>query len=255
MGGERYTDYDNFAWVYNQHWGGFSQLVVPIMDALFLRDLPEGSKVLDVACGTGHVSKLLAERGFKVTGLDGSAEMLRYARENAPEGEFLLEDARSFHLPPEFRAAVSTFDSLNHVLKLEELEAVFRNVHAALLPGGYFAFDMNMDAGYRAGWNGITGDSHLDHAYIWKNSYEPEEHLASFEATLFRLVDGSWQRSDVTLWQRGYSQEEIFGALELAGFGRLRAYQVSDRDELTLVPLDEEGRRGFFLCQKSNAAI
>ena len=244
----RYRDYDRFAWVYNQHWGGFSELVLPLLDQMMLQYLPDEARVLDVACGTGHVTQGLVERGYRVTGLDGSEEMLHYARENAPQAELLLEDARFFNLPPIFDGAVSTFDSLNHLLTIEEMEAAFRNVLAALKPGGWFAFDLNMEPGLEAGDNGSFGDSFDDHAYIWKNSYMPEEHLGRFDGTLFRLEEGTWQRSDVTLWQRCYPIEEIVDALRRAGFEEIQAFQVSE--ELTLIPLDESGRRGFFTGRK-----
>ncbi len=244
----RYTDYDRFAWIYNQHWGAFSELVVPLLDQMILADLPAGARVLDVACGTGHVSRLLAARGFQVTGIDGSEEMLAYARQNAPTGEFLAADARDFSLPPGFHAAVSTFDSLNHILVLEELRQAFASIHAALLPGGRFAFDLNLEEGYITGWNGHWGDSFDDHAYVWKNSYFPEEKLGRFDATLFRLENSAWQRSDVTLWQRAYTPEQVFAALAAAGFESPRAWQVGD--QLKLIPLQPEARRAYFACRK-----
>lgn len=246
---ERYSDYDRFAWIYNQHWGGFSQLVLALMDRLILNHLPPQAKILDVACGTGHVSSLLVKEGYQVTGLDGSEAMLRYARENAPQADFLLLDARAFNLPPVYDGAISTFDSLNHILSLAELETAFRNILAALKPGGWFFFDLNLEAGYLAGWNGSVGDSFDDHAYIWKNSYDPDQKLARFDATLFRLEEGLWQRSDVTLWQRCYSPEDVLGALAQAGFTAAEGFQLSD--ELEIIPLGPEARRGFFTCTRT----
>lgn len=245
---KRYTDYDRFAWVYNLHWGGFSQMVLPLLEQMILGDLPEGARVLDVACGTGHVSRMLAQRGFAVTGIDGSEEMLHFARENAPGAEFIAADARNFSLPAVFQGAVSTFDSLNHILALDELEQAFASIYAALLPGGRFAFDLNLEEGYITGWNGHWGDSFEDYAYIWKNGYDPEERLAKFDATLFRLEGGQWQRSDVTLWQRYYPPADVRAALERVGFVDARAWQVDDR--IRLVPLRSDARRGFFACRK-----
>lgn len=241
--------YDPFAWLYNQHWAGFSQMVLPVLDVLVLEDLPANARILDVACGTGHLARALSGRGYRVTGLDLSGEMLAYARQNAPEAEFLQADARDFSLPPRFDAALSTFDSLNHVLALPELTAVFGNIARALLPGGRFCFDLNMEAGFLAGWNGTTGDSFDDYAYIWKNDYEPEQRLARFDATLFRLQNDSWLRTDVSIYERCFSLAEIEQALGQAGFRDLHAYQFNE--DLQLVSLNQDGLRGFFTCRRA----
>jgi SAM-dependent methyltransferase len=105
--------------------------------------LPAAARVLDLCCGSGDLSRELLARGYQVTGLDGSPEMLRYARQRVPRTEFLLEDARSFACEARFDAVLSTYDSLNHILSLEELEAVFANVFRALVPGGLFFFDLH----------------------------------------------------------------------------------------------------------------
>ena len=79
-----YSDYDPFAWVYNKYWGNeFTPRVFPILEQLVLRELPAGARVLDLCCGTGQLAGTLTALGYRVTGVDGSTEMLRFARENA----------------------------------------------------------------------------------------------------------------------------------------------------------------------------
>jgi SAM-dependent methyltransferase len=81
----RYSDYDAFAWVYNKHWGiRYAQLVLPTLEKLILPRLPENSHILDLCCGTGRLAQALVARGYQVTGLDGSQEMIGFARKNAP---------------------------------------------------------------------------------------------------------------------------------------------------------------------------
>lgn len=81
--------------------------------------------------------------------------MLHYAWFNAPEATFVLDDARSLYLPHAIQGVISTSDSLNHILQLDELSQVFRNVYAALSPQGYFLFDFNVESRYQAdAWNG-----------------------------------------------------------------------------------------------------
>ena len=71
--------------------------------------------------------------------------MLRYAKENAPGAEFIPEDARNFKLPPVYDGVFSTFDSLNHVMTIDELQAVFNNVNECLVKGGIFIFDLTTE--------------------------------------------------------------------------------------------------------------
>src|SRR5690242_8409807 len=145
----RFADYDPFAWLYHRYWGHeFHEQAMPALEKLILRRLPRRAAILDVCCGDGRIARELTRRGYRVTGLDGSEQMLSYAKQRAPKAELLLLDARSFQMPARFDAAISTFDSLNHVLKVSDLAAVFRNVFASLKPGGCFAFDLNREEAY-----------------------------------------------------------------------------------------------------------
>jgi len=77
-----YSDYDRFAWFYNQYWGDeFSRPALALYNTLLYPHLPDGSRVLDLCCGAGQIARGLADRGYQVTGLDGSDAMPRFARE------------------------------------------------------------------------------------------------------------------------------------------------------------------------------
>ncbi len=238
----RYTAYDSFAWAYNRHWGSvFSEAVFPVIDRVLLRDLPPKGRILDVCSGTGQLAGLLSKRGFRVTGIDGSKEMVALARKNAPRAAFRVADVRSFRLPPIHDAALSTYDSLNHIMTSKELESVFRNVSAALKIGGGFLFDMNMEAGYRTRWRGESAIIEDDHVVAYRSSYSPQEGLGRMDLTIFRKVRTEWRRSDLTLTQRCYSEIEVRAALERAGFDVVRVFDAG-RD---LVPFRSEGRALF----------
>ena len=77
---ERYGRYDNFAWLYNQQWRAFGERVFPLLKDIAGETLPDRAKVLDLCCGTGQLAKVLTDKGYEVTGIDGSREMLRYAK-------------------------------------------------------------------------------------------------------------------------------------------------------------------------------
>jgi SAM-dependent methyltransferase len=243
---ERYSDYDDLAWLYNKYWAQPQQLLWSPLESLVLNDIPTAGHILDLCCGTGQLAADLTSRGFRVTGVDGSSEMLRFARENAPEAEFVLSDARSFELPPTFDGAVSQFGSLNHVMDLSELQTVFEQVHRSLLPGGKFLLDLNTEEGFLARWTGSSiGHAEEDHAFIAGGTYDPESKVGRFSVTMFFLREGEWRRSDVVLNERVYSEEEVCRGLEAAGFQTVQTFDA--REDLEI---DVTGR-AFFLAQKS----
>lgn len=218
----RPSDYDSFAWFYNCYWGSgpmaFATRVWPVLERLFLPEVPAGGHLLDLCCGSGQLASGLLRLGYRVTGVDGSAELLRFARENAPGGEFVHADARTFHFPAIYDGALSTYDSLNHLLQLDELTAAFRNVRHALKAGAPFLFDLNMHEGYRARWRGSFGLAEADHALVAASSYDPDSEQAQVVVTMFRFRNDLWDRADVTLYQRCYSEEEVRATLQAAGF-------------------------------------
>ena len=143
---EIYSEYDRFAWFYNKYWGGeYCRPALAIFNVILFPHLPDGCRILDLCCGAGQIAKGLTERGYQVTGVDGSEGMLEFARANAPTAEFIRADARDFHVPDKFQGVISAFDSLNHVMEFEELMTVFRNVYAAMEDDGVFLFDLNLE--------------------------------------------------------------------------------------------------------------
>ena len=224
----RYDAYDAFARVYNQHWGVFATQVYPILEHLVLENLPPGSAVLDLCCGTGQLAAELSRRGYRTTGLDGSEKMIEIARKNAPDVDFVVQDARNFALPDTFSAIFSTFDSLNHVMKLDELEEVFRSVFAVLEGGGYFLFDLNMEEGFRTRWRGSYGFVEEDHVCVVQNSHDANEKTGRKDFTLFELKDSGWARTDFPLIQRWYEEREIRERLRKAGFEEPQSFDWNE---------------------------
>lgn len=240
---DRYADYDPFADVYNRHWGGFATRFLPVLDRLLVDSLAEGSLLLDLCCGTGQLAAALNERGLRVIGIDGSEAMVGYARQNAPNSEFLVADARSFTLPEPVDAAVSTFDSLNHIMTLAGLVETFRHVHDALTEGGAFLFDLNMREGFEARWRGSFGIVTDEEVIVARSSYDPDAAIGRVDFTVMTPTGDQWRRSDLALTQRCYSENDVRSALADAGLDDVQIVDARD------VGLDERGR-SFFLCHK-----
>ena len=245
----RYQDYDNFAWLYNQEWSEFARVIFPLLKDIAGDKLPDGARVLDLCCGTGQLVKVLTEKGYKVTGIDGSAEMLRYAKINAPDAEFINEDARTFKLPSIYDVVFSTFDSLNHILKAAELLRTFKNTYKCLVNGGIFVFDLNTERHFKTWWKNWKEIKETpDYFYAVRSDYNPEKRLAPFQCTIFRRRGKSWQRNDILLHETFYPNAEVKSLLKKAGFTDIRAYAFSR--ESGLQKPTKYSRRIFYYARK-----
>ena len=245
----RYDAYDPFASVYDRHWGFFATKAYPILEHLVLGNLAPGCAVLDLCCGTGQLAAELSRRGYRTMGLDGSEAMIGIARKNAPDADFVVQDARNIALSDRFSAVFSTFDSLNHVMRLDELEQVFRSVFAVLDGGGYFVFDLNMEEGFQSRWRGSFEFVEDDHVCVVRSSHDANEKTGRLDVTLFELKDSGWVRTDFPLIQRWYQEREIRDLLRKAGFGELQSF---DENEPILEGSMHEGRM-FFVARKGGA--
>lgn len=208
--------------------------------------------VLDLGCGTGTLTELLAARGFDMIGVDNSEEMLEIAMEKRTESGrdilYLLQDMREFELYGTVCAVISICDSINYMTEEEELEQVFRLVNNYLDPEGIFVFDFNTVYKYRE----ILGDqtiaeSREECSFIWDNYYYEEEQINEYELSLFLQEEGNLYRKYVeTHYQRGYELETIKNILEKSGMKFITAY-----DAFTKNPPTKESERIYVIAKES----
>jgi SAM-dependent methyltransferase len=217
---------------------------MPLLELLALRDLPPGSPVLDLCCGTGRVTAALIDRGFRVAGLDNSREMLRYARENAPLAVFHLADARAFDLDASFDLVVSVFESLNHVMSVDGLKAVFNNVFRSLRSDGQFVFDLNREPAFQNFWNRTYVITKPAGVCISKTRYDDVNQVGHCELKVERS-DGT--TASFTILQKCHSVAEVQSALVSAGFARIELFDSAD--DLGMCG-DVALARTFFRCTK-----
>ena len=113
--------------------------------------VPDGSLVLDLACGTGNITLPLSEMGYDMIAVDSSCEMLDVGRRK-PGGDrilWLCQDMRSFELYGTVAAVVSCLDSVNYLTGRRGLERCFSLVRNYLDPDGLFIFDVNSPHKFR----------------------------------------------------------------------------------------------------------
>lgn len=242
---ETYSAYDDFAWFYHRYWSqGIPLRLMDAVDRLLLADLAPGAHLLDLCCGTGRISRILAERGFRVTGLDGSEGMLEFARQEAPGAHFARADARTFTLGEPADAVLSLFDSLNHVTGPGELEQVFARIFDALVPGGRLLFDLNDESSFLRHWKGDTYTVvEDDHVSLMRGVYDQPARMGTVTVTLFRMMDGVWRRSDVVVRERCYEGDEVMEMLRRAGFH-------AEMHRAEALEMDDQAGRMFFVARR-----
>lgn len=207
--------------------------------------------VLDLGCGTGTMTELLAEAGYDMIGVDNSGEMLAEAMEKRVESGhdilYLLQDMQEFELYGTVRAVVSVCDSLNYITEEEELEHVFALVNNYLDPQGIFLFDMNTVYKYQTMIGNTTIAENRDEgSFIWENYFDQEEGINEYDLTLFiREEDGRFRKYEETHFQRAYEQEEVEKAIREAGMELVAVY-----DAFTKNPPRPDSERLYFVVRE-----
>lgn len=196
----------------------------------------EDGLVLELGCGTGNMTELLAEKGYDMIGVDNSTDMLEEAMEKRIESGmdilYLQQDMREFELYGTVKAVVSVCDSMNYILEDEDLLQVFRLVNNYLDPGGVFIFDMNTLYKYR----NLMGDRTIaenreEGSFIWENYFDEESRINEYALTLFiREKEDLYRKNEEFHYQRGYELEEVKGFLKEAGLEFVTAYDAFSKE-------------------------
>ena len=207
--------------------------------------------VLDLACGTGSLSVLLARSGFQVLGADRSEDMLTVAAEKAMELEenrpfFIAQPMQRLRLPQPVDACVCALDSINYVTKPQDVQKAFQRVFESLRPGGLFVFDINTPCKLEGLDAQVFLDETEDSYCVWRAEFDRRHQLCRYGMDLFQQrPDGAWERSFEEHVERAYTPQELTGWLTEAGFS-----QVEQFGDLRLEAPEEHEQRIFFAAKK-----
>ena len=185
--------------------------------------------VCELGCGTGKMTRLLAESGYDMIGIDASDEMLCIAREfGGQDILYLNQDIRSFELYGTVRAVVSICDTMNYLLQKKDLLQVFRLVNNYLDPGGIFLFDLNTEYKFQELMGEqVFFDDRQEGSLIWENYYDDKEKINEYGLTLFiRQEQGLYRKYEETHYERAYALQEIVKLLQQAGMQFVSAYDA-----------------------------
>lgn len=188
--------------------------------------------VLDLGCGTGKMTLELARRGYDMTGVDYSYDMLDIARNESEKQGFqdkilwLCQDMCDFELYGTVDVTVSCLDCINHLTDRKSLMKCFDLVHNYLVPGGVFIFDVNGKHKFETVYSDnsfvIEEEGRM---CIWQNSYNFKKGMCDFYITVFEEdSDGKYNRYDDVQRERMYTLRSISECLKKSGFEFIGAY-------------------------------
>ena len=195
--------------------------------------------LLDLCCGTGTLTWMLAERGHEMIGVDCAPEMLAVAAEKQPAAPetvrplFLCQEAAELDLFGTVEGALCSLDGMNY-LPPEDLPELFRRLHLFIEPGGVFAFDVHSPEHLRALDGGTFVDETEDVFCLWRGEFDVEENALFYGMDIFRRQGELWRREEEEHVEYAHSPEGLQSLLEDSGFTGVRI--------ITDGPLCESGR-------------
>lgn len=210
------------------------------------------NSICELGCGTGSITVCLAEKGYQVTGIDISCEMLSVAQKKA-DGKHLKitfseQDMTSFISGTECDAVISAFDGVNYLLKNEQVKGCFESVYSSLKDGGLFIFDINTPYKYEK----ILGDNsfvfELDDMFLsWQSFYNPKQKFCDYVLTFFSENGGVWHRLDEEQRQKAHPIKTLEKELRECGFEILCECSKPDFSEMA-----DDSDRCYFICRKAS---
>ncbi len=224
--------YEKFAYAYDRmmknvnylRWGDY-------IESLFATYGCKPKTILDVACGTGALTILLASRGYEMTGIDRAEGMLDVAKKKAEEQQIQIEfhhgNMLNFQLDKQFDAILCTYDSINYASNENELSSMFNTVAKHLTPEGLFIFDVTTERNIVEHFHNKTfSENHQDYSYIWKNNYVQHTKMCRTFLTFFIREGKLFRRYEEVHQQRIFEVSTVNSSLKDAGYKMLSAYDM-----------------------------
>lgn len=250
--------YEDFAEIYdtlmdNVNYESWADYYVRLLS---LYGIQKG-KICECACGTGSLTIPLYRRGFQMTGVDLSREMLWQAAQKARKQgiamPFVQQDMRSLNLHRPMDAVLATCDGVNYLLKDEDAASFFGCAYRALNPGGVLMFDVSSP--YKLSdvlCRRIICEDRKNITYMWENRWNEKAETVDMHLVFFvKTQDGLYKRIDEQQKQRVWNPEKLNSLLyesgfrQIAFFGDGTLFQPSEKElrwhVVAVKPAQQEG--------------
>lgn len=206
-------------------------------EGMILRVKPDVREICDAGCGTGALTLRLSQKGYKLTGIDLSGDMLSVASDKARQAgqriAFVKQDMRCLTLPHPVDAVICACDGVNYLTKPQAVREFLTSAHACLKPGGPLAFDIsNRLKLLSMGKDRVYAEETEDCAYLWQNEFDEETQVLRMDLSFYlKAPDGRYDRSEEMHRQRAWKREEIEEMLNETGYEDVIADGTDEGEE------------------------
>ena len=242
--------YKDFAYIYDalmhsdinyEHWADYIENIFDMYNI-------NPSLVCDLACGTGNITIPLAKRGYDMTGVDISEDMLNSAREKSSGLNilYLNQSLTKLDLYGSMGAFLCMIDGFNYVLSPKLLQNTFKRIKTCFMDDdAVLIFDIST----RHKLKNIIGNNTFIHSekdvfYSWQNRYIDDKNLSDMMLTFFTKTNKGYKRFEERHLQKAYSTDEMLYMLKKAGFEEINMF-----DELTFNKPTQESERIVFTAR------
>ena len=215
----------------------------------------EKGTIVELGCGTGTMTEMLASSGYDMIGVDMSEDMLMIANQKKYETGndilYLLQDMCELELYGTADAFVSICDSVNYITEEEDLIEAFKRVNEYLSEKGVFIFDFKTDYFYKE----VLGDTVIarsdeECSYIWDNYYYEDEKINEYELTIFikddmTKEDNVFRKFKETHYQKGYTIEDVKKIIKRSGLKLCKVYNAFTHNDANM-----NSERIYVICKK-----
>lgn len=246
--------YDNFAHIYKDKYLEYSNNIANYF-SFFVKNFTDNSDyILDLACGEGTFCREMKKQGYNIEGVDLSKKQIEIAKKKSIEENlninYINEDIIKFRKDKNYDIITCWFDSLNYIIKKDNLKTVFGNAFFSLKNNGIFIFDMNTIHGLINVWNDLP-------FYLFENSedlfevheadYDYENNLAYMKIIFFiKSNKNYWKKFEEEHIEKGYKKAEIKELLTSVGFKNIKIFSSIN----PLLPDVENSNRIYIVAEK-----